>query len=165
MFFLGHATGTLLLNCSPSENLVILIDGQPVGTSTPLMNPKIAVGPHSISITARGYDIEKRQFTIEKQQTHSEDIELKKRGEATAEAADGAKSVAAAIVRATAGAEVSLDGKVVIAKDAQDATFVGAVDGAVGHVVQAKLDGYKPFSQSFAPGQAVKVTAALQKAE
>ncbi|MBS2032669.1 MAG: PEGA domain-containing protein, partial [Deltaproteobacteria bacterium] len=167
---LGKAQGTLLLTCTPSENLVIIVDGQPAGSSTPL-SLSLPAGDHEVSVTSKGYELQKKNFSVEAKKEVDVDVPLKKKGEATADAPKpdapkaAAASVPAMIVLETSGAEVSLDGKVVIAKDAKDATFMGSSDATAKHVIEAKLDGYKPFSQSFDPGQPIQAKVTLQKAQ
>ena len=168
---LGKAQGTLLLTATPSENLVIIVDGQPAGNSTPV-SVELAAGDHEVSITSKGYELLKKNFTVKPKAEVDLDITLKKKGDATADApkpevpkAAAGATVPAMIVLETSGAEVSLDGKVVIAKDAKDATFMGTSDGAAKHVIEAKLDGYKPFSQAFDPGQPIQAKVTLEKAQ
>jgi serine/threonine protein kinase len=162
-FLLGKPTGTLLVNCTPSENLVILLDGESVGTVTPYMNPKVAAGPHSLQIASKGYEILTKQITVEKQQTNTEELSLARKGFAPVEDKKLVSTEKALIFRKTDGAEVTLDGKVVLAKDAKDSIWSEEIDGAVEHVVEAKLAGFKTQTEKVPAGTPVKVTVELQK--
>ena len=43
--------------------------------------------------------------------------------------------------------------------------FAGELDGSKSHVVEAKLEGYKPVSQTFEAGKPVTLNTTLEKAQ
>jgi len=172
----AQRTGRLVVRSSPPQSEVA-IDGARHGV-TPLTLTRLPLGTHTVRVTRRGYAPEVRRVTLSAERaSQTLSVELERvpagagdasRGAGTpAASAGGTASTAIAsrtagalqIVSRPAGAQVSVDGRLV------GATPLVLSDVTPGsHTIRLELIGHQPWSSTVAVtvGQRARVAASLE---
>ncbi len=138
-------SGAFNINSVPPD-ATILIDGKEVGT-TPSVLTDISLGRHDVEVRMDGFEDWSESVVVES----GKDVTLK----AVLESRSGSFTINSK----PSGAMILIDDKQI------DTTPLTITDPNPGkHTVEVKMDGYETWSESvnIVPGEAIKLTAALQ---
>jgi hypothetical protein len=131
--------GTVVVSVSPPAGIEVLVDGKNVATSSPATIEELAVGPHSVRVTAEGY----KPFETTVDVASDGLIPL----EVSLEPSTPAMGRVAAVLpgisdEAQKSLEVYLDGEQKSVDEAQEGWTLAAGT----HLVEVRAKGFKPFS-------------------
>ena len=102
----GQETGTIIVTSTPSSPVEIVLDGEVIGTETPLTEYDIPVGEHTLVIRSSGYTEQAFRFELAEQSPALINADLKKADGAAA----GGGGVNVEIISSPSGAEVFIGG-------------------------------------------------------
>jgi serine/threonine protein kinase len=155
--------GTLAVRAN-MEGAEVFLDGTPKGltdSSKKYQEPKLDVGPHQVTVKKSGYEDETQSVEIAKGRTSTAVFTLK----GTQEPPGQTKlpEPAYLIVQTKPGAAVFIDNQFRGNAAANGRWFHKTEPGS--HSIEAKLDGYEPWSGNATaePGKQVSVAAALKE--